>query len=165
MAPSSPSSSSSSESFPLPSSNFASLPVAAMKRRIVEKILENRVTLIVGEPGCGTYALSRRRWVFLFFVRRWFWFRWSLLFSFCFLFIFGFLVGYIKSYYLRFWKDGSFEINCFSFLIVMNSSISIWSHPLIWCREEFASSTVPSGSKHVTHSLYTASPFCGCCCC
>ncbi|KAF3557512.1 hypothetical protein F2Q69_00010241 [Brassica cretica] len=53
MAPSSPSLSSSSKSFPLPSSNFASLPVAAMKRRIVEKILENRVTLIVGEPGCG----------------------------------------------------------------------------------------------------------------
>ncbi|KAF8044985.1 hypothetical protein N665_5860s0001, partial [Sinapis alba] len=43
----------SSESFPLPSSNFASLPVAAMKKRIVEKIIENRVTLIVGEPGCG----------------------------------------------------------------------------------------------------------------
>ncbi|KAG2241988.1 hypothetical protein Bca52824_096167 [Brassica carinata] len=53
MAISSPTSSSSSESFPLPSSNFVSLPVAAMKRRIVEKILENRVTLIVGEPGCG----------------------------------------------------------------------------------------------------------------
>ncbi|KAL0641151.1 hypothetical protein Bca4012_102947 [Brassica carinata] len=37
MAISSPTSSSSSESFPLPSSNFVSLPVAAMKRRIVEK--------------------------------------------------------------------------------------------------------------------------------
>ncbi|VVB03643.1 unnamed protein product [Arabis nemorensis] len=43
----------SSESFPLPSSNFASLPIMAMKKRIIEKILENRVTLIVGEPGCG----------------------------------------------------------------------------------------------------------------
>ncbi|XP_010518482.1 PREDICTED: DExH-box ATP-dependent RNA helicase DExH8-like [Camelina sativa] len=47
------SSSSSSESLPLPSSNFASLPIMAMKKRIVEKILENRVTLIVGDPGCG----------------------------------------------------------------------------------------------------------------
>ncbi|CAA0377546.1 unnamed protein product [Arabidopsis thaliana] len=54
MAVSSPtSSSSSSESLPLPSSNFASLPIMAMKRRIIDKILENRVTLIVGEPGCG----------------------------------------------------------------------------------------------------------------
>ncbi|KAL1226277.1 DExH-box ATP-dependent RNA helicase DExH8 [Cardamine amara subsp. amara] len=54
MAVSSPTSScDSSESFPLPSSNFASLPIMAMKRRIIEKILENRVTLIVGEPGCG----------------------------------------------------------------------------------------------------------------
>lgn len=52
MAVSSPTSS--SESLPLPSSNFASLPIMAMKRRIIEKILENRVTLIVGEPGCGT---------------------------------------------------------------------------------------------------------------
>uniref|UniRef100_A0A1J3G4S1 RNA helicase n=1 Tax=Noccaea caerulescens TaxID=107243 RepID=A0A1J3G4S1_NOCCA len=54
MAVSSPTSScNSSESFPLPSPNFASLPIVAMKRRIIEKILENRVTLIVGEPGCG----------------------------------------------------------------------------------------------------------------
>ena len=157
MAPSSPSLSSSSESFPLPSSNFASLPVAAMKRRIVEKILENRVTLIVGEPGCGTYALSRRRWVFFFSVRRWFWFRWSVLFSFS----VGRMVHLIRFSLLRKW-DQMF------FLIVMNSCISILSHSLrslIWFREEFASSTVPSGSKHVTHSLYSASPFCGCCCC
>ncbi|ESQ39418.1 hypothetical protein EUTSA_v10001290mg [Eutrema salsugineum] len=55
MVVSSPTSScNSSESFPSPpSSNFASLPVVAMKSRIIEKILENRVTLIVGEPGCG----------------------------------------------------------------------------------------------------------------
>ncbi|CAH2057623.1 unnamed protein product [Thlaspi arvense] len=53
-AVSSPASScNSSEPFPLPSSSFTSLPVVAMKRRIIEKILENRVTLIVGDPGCG----------------------------------------------------------------------------------------------------------------
>ncbi|XVF32773.1 hypothetical protein REPUB_Repub17cG0111500 [Reevesia pubescens] len=37
-------------SFP---SKFSSLPILAIKERIVEKILENRVTLIVGETGCG----------------------------------------------------------------------------------------------------------------
>ncbi|CAN8314498.1 unnamed protein product [Cochlearia groenlandica] len=50
MAGSSPTS---SESFPLPSSNFDTLPIVAMKNRIIEKIIDNRVTLIVGEPGCG----------------------------------------------------------------------------------------------------------------
>ncbi|KAL3827824.1 hypothetical protein ACJIZ3_016626 [Penstemon smallii] len=46
---------SSSYSSPLvaSSSNFSELPVIAMKAKIVEKILENRVTLIVGETGCG----------------------------------------------------------------------------------------------------------------
>ncbi|KAL2945371.1 DExH-box ATP-dependent RNA helicase DExH8 [Bienertia sinuspersici] len=34
-------------------SKFASLPIMAMKDKIVEKISENRVTLIVGETGCG----------------------------------------------------------------------------------------------------------------
>jgi HrpA-like RNA helicase len=53
-SPSSPTSCSSSRSAPFPQSNFASLPVMALKDKIVEKILENRVTLIVGETGCGT---------------------------------------------------------------------------------------------------------------
>lgn len=44
---SSPSSSSSEVSA------FGVLPVAALKSKIVEKIQENRVTLIVGETGCG----------------------------------------------------------------------------------------------------------------
>ncbi|GAV66945.1 DEAD domain-containing protein/Helicase_C domain-containing protein [Cephalotus follicularis] len=35
------------------SSKFSNLPVMALKERIVQKILENRVTLIVGETGCG----------------------------------------------------------------------------------------------------------------
>ncbi|XP_071921506.1 DExH-box ATP-dependent RNA helicase DExH8-like [Coffea arabica] len=35
------------------SSNFASLSISAMRDKIIEKIQENRVTLIVGEPGCG----------------------------------------------------------------------------------------------------------------
>ncbi|KAL3531465.1 hypothetical protein ACH5RR_010787 [Cinchona calisaya] len=35
------------------SSNFATLPISAMRGKIIEKIQENRVTLIVGEPGCG----------------------------------------------------------------------------------------------------------------
>ncbi|KAH8484242.1 hypothetical protein H0E87_028612 [Populus deltoides] len=52
-SPSSPTSCSSSRSAPFPQSNFASLPVMALKDKIVEKILENRVTLIVGETGCG----------------------------------------------------------------------------------------------------------------
>ncbi|GLT53286.1 hypothetical protein SLA2020_265690 [Shorea laevis] len=43
----------SSYSSPFSSSKFSSLPVMAMRERIVEKILENRVTLIVGETGCG----------------------------------------------------------------------------------------------------------------
>lgn len=34
-------------------SNFSGLPVMALRNRIVEKILDNRVTLIVGETGCG----------------------------------------------------------------------------------------------------------------
>lgn len=38
----------------LPSaSQFAHLPIMAMKEKIVDKIMENRVTLIVGETGCG----------------------------------------------------------------------------------------------------------------
>ncbi|KAB5515886.1 hypothetical protein DKX38_026534 [Salix brachista] len=52
-SPSSSSSRSSSRSAPFPQSNFASLPVMALKDKIVEKILENRVTLIVGDTGCG----------------------------------------------------------------------------------------------------------------
>ncbi|GLU16850.1 hypothetical protein SLE2022_332590 [Rubroshorea leprosula] len=36
-----------------PSSKFGYLPVMAFKEKIVEKIMENRVTLIVGETGCG----------------------------------------------------------------------------------------------------------------
>ncbi|KAH1073980.1 hypothetical protein J1N35_026308 [Gossypium stocksii] len=48
-SPSSPSARSSS----FPPSEFSSLPVMALRERIVEKIFENRVTLIVGETGCG----------------------------------------------------------------------------------------------------------------
>lgn len=50
----------SSYSSPFSSSKFSSLPVMAMREKIVEKILENRVTLIVGETGCGndTYSPS-----------------------------------------------------------------------------------------------------------
>lgn len=33
--------------------NFSDLPIMALKGKIVQKILENRVTLIVGETGCG----------------------------------------------------------------------------------------------------------------
>ncbi|KAL5713084.1 RNA helicase [Ranunculus cassubicifolius] len=44
---------SSDESTPPPSPNFSSLPVMALKDKIVSKILENRVTLIIGETGCG----------------------------------------------------------------------------------------------------------------
>ncbi|CAK9175326.1 unnamed protein product [Ilex paraguariensis] len=44
------SSSSSSSSSSL---KFASLPVTGLRDKIVEKIQENRVTLIVGETGCG----------------------------------------------------------------------------------------------------------------
>uniref|UniRef100_A0A2P2J473 RNA helicase n=2 Tax=Rhizophora mucronata TaxID=61149 RepID=A0A2P2J473_RHIMU len=52
--PSSPASSvCSSHSTSFSQSNFSSLPVMAMKEKIVEKILENRVTLIIGETGCG----------------------------------------------------------------------------------------------------------------
>ncbi|KAL9247162.1 hypothetical protein vseg_020625 [Gypsophila vaccaria] len=51
--PSSPSKSSTSSSSQLTALKFSSLPIAAMREKIVEKIMENRVTLIVGETGCG----------------------------------------------------------------------------------------------------------------
>ncbi|KAK9281663.1 hypothetical protein L1049_004566 [Liquidambar formosana] len=53
MASSPTSSTSSSYSSPFSSSKFSSLPVMRLRDKIVEKILENRVTLIVGETGCG----------------------------------------------------------------------------------------------------------------
>lgn len=34
-------------------SKFSKLPIHSLKSKIVEKILENRVTLIIGETGCG----------------------------------------------------------------------------------------------------------------
>lgn len=45
--------SSCSSSFSSSNSKFSSLPVMSLRDKIVEKILENRVTLIVGETGCG----------------------------------------------------------------------------------------------------------------
>ncbi|KAI4374342.1 hypothetical protein MLD38_012349 [Melastoma candidum] len=54
MASSSTSSEGSWQSFILPPSpTFSSLPIMALREKIVEKILDNRVTLIVGETGCG----------------------------------------------------------------------------------------------------------------
>ncbi|XP_010259561.1 PREDICTED: DExH-box ATP-dependent RNA helicase DExH8 isoform X2 [Nelumbo nucifera] len=53
MASSPTSSCSSSYHSPLSSSPFSSLPVMALKDKIVEKVMDNRVTLIVGETGCG----------------------------------------------------------------------------------------------------------------
>ncbi|PIM99659.1 RNA helicase [Handroanthus impetiginosus] len=52
-SPTSSSCSSSTSRFPAFSSKFSELPVVAMKDKIIEKITENRVTLIVGETGCG----------------------------------------------------------------------------------------------------------------
>ncbi|XP_027366961.1 DExH-box ATP-dependent RNA helicase DExH8 [Abrus precatorius] len=54
----SPSSSSSpsphtSYSSPLSQSSFSHLPVMSLRKKIIEKIQDNRVTLIVGEAGCG----------------------------------------------------------------------------------------------------------------
>ncbi|KAK1316402.1 Zinc finger CCCH domain-containing protein 4 [Acorus calamus] len=43
----------SSSSLPPPSYSSSQLPVMALRDKIVEKIMENRVTLIVGETGCG----------------------------------------------------------------------------------------------------------------
>ncbi|XP_051141557.1 DExH-box ATP-dependent RNA helicase DExH8 [Andrographis paniculata] len=45
--------SSSSSSVPAPAPTFSVLPVTAMRNKIIEKILENRVTLVIGETGCG----------------------------------------------------------------------------------------------------------------
>lgn len=50
---SSPFALSSSASTSTSSPVFAALPIAAKRNKIIEKIQENRVTLIVGEPGCG----------------------------------------------------------------------------------------------------------------
>ncbi|KAG8389490.1 hypothetical protein BUALT_Bualt02G0234800 [Buddleja alternifolia] len=52
-SPKSSSSSSYSSPFAAAPSSFSHLPVVAMRNKIVDKILENRVTLIVGETGCG----------------------------------------------------------------------------------------------------------------
>ncbi|KAK3020840.1 hypothetical protein RJ639_045522, partial [Escallonia herrerae] len=41
-----------SSSYSLPASKFTGLPVTSLRDKIVEKIQENRVTLIVGETGC-----------------------------------------------------------------------------------------------------------------
>ena len=40
------------------SADFSTLPVMALRKKIVEKIMENRVTLIVGETGCGNSILK-----------------------------------------------------------------------------------------------------------
>lgn len=58
MASSPTSSCSSSYSSPFASSKFSSLPVMSLRDKIVEKIEENRVTLIVGDTGCGIYFLD-----------------------------------------------------------------------------------------------------------
>ncbi|XP_015577233.2 DExH-box ATP-dependent RNA helicase DExH8 [Ricinus communis] len=50
---SSTSSCSSSRSSPFLQREFASLPIMSLRQKIVEKVLENRVTLIVGDTGCG----------------------------------------------------------------------------------------------------------------
>ncbi|KAK7344430.1 hypothetical protein VNO77_14013 [Canavalia gladiata] len=47
------SSSSSSYSSSFSQSSFSDLPVMSLRKKIIEKIQENRVTLIVGETGCG----------------------------------------------------------------------------------------------------------------
>ncbi|CAO2837811.1 unnamed protein product [Amaranthus hypochondriacus] len=51
--PTSSSSLTSSHSSPV-APNFASLLIMAIKDKIVEKIMYNRVTLIIGETGCET---------------------------------------------------------------------------------------------------------------
>nr|XP_043621853.1 DExH-box ATP-dependent RNA helicase DExH8 [Erigeron canadensis] len=51
--PPSPSPSQSPSSSQSPSENFSHLPIMSLRNKIVEKIMENRVTLIVGETGCG----------------------------------------------------------------------------------------------------------------
>ncbi|TXG63430.1 hypothetical protein EZV62_010424 [Acer yangbiense] len=57
-SPTSTASCSSSYSAAFPSSEFSSLPVFSLREKIVEKILENRVTLIVGETGCGNTSID-----------------------------------------------------------------------------------------------------------
>ncbi|KAI6674616.1 hypothetical protein NL676_002522 [Syzygium grande] len=52
-SPTTPSCSSSCSSQLPSSSGSPPLPIMALREKIVEKILENRVTLIVGETGCG----------------------------------------------------------------------------------------------------------------
>ncbi|XAR61337.1 RNA helicase [Bertholletia excelsa] len=52
-SPTSSSCSTYSSSFSSSSKKFADLPIMALRGKIIDKILENRVTLIVGETGCG----------------------------------------------------------------------------------------------------------------
>ncbi|GFY98713.1 zinc finger (CCCH type) helicase family protein [Actinidia rufa] len=69
MASSPTSSSQSSHASPFSSSwKFTDLPVMALRDKIVEKVQENRVTLIVGETGCGKssqvpqFLLEEKTW-------------------------------------------------------------------------------------------------------
>ncbi|MCI31993.1 zinc finger CCCH domain-containing protein 31-like, partial [Trifolium medium] len=50
--PSSPSSPPPSPTPSLLQSSFSHLPVMSMRKKIVDKIQQNRVTLIIGETGC-----------------------------------------------------------------------------------------------------------------
>lgn len=69
-SPSSPTSScSSSYSSSFSNAKFSYLPVMALREKIVEKILDNRVTLIVGETGCGTLPTLLLRTVLQFYYR------------------------------------------------------------------------------------------------
>jgi hypothetical protein len=59
LPPSSPSSPPPSPTPSLLQSSFSHLPVMSMRKKIVDKIQQNRVTLIIGETGCGiTFSSS-----------------------------------------------------------------------------------------------------------
>ena len=45
-------------------STFSHLPVMSMRKKIIDKIQQNRVTLIIGETGCGITSLTV--WFFSF---------------------------------------------------------------------------------------------------
>jgi len=50
-------------------STFSHLPVMSMRKKIIDKIQQNRVTLIIGETGCGITSLTVWFFSSFYFVR------------------------------------------------------------------------------------------------
>lgn len=116
---SSPSSSTSSCSAASSAPEFSSLPIMSLRTKIVDKILQNRVTLIVGETGCGMLFYSTSLLIALIvWDKLWLIFTWML-------FVFG-LVKHERLYVYA-W----FLMLCFG-LFILVICYSYTCHSCIW---------------------------------